>query len=120
MALTKTRTSIWAAQAQAAAATTTSSAVDLSAGYGSAVHLKITNGGTGPTIPAQIQIEVSSDNSAWEQYGGAAIVGSTTNSASVTATVVIPLAVKYLRLVGSANTAQAVTLDAAIVTITAL
>jgi hypothetical protein len=33
---------------------------------------------------------------------------------------VIPLAVKYLRLVGSANTAQAVTLDAAIVTITAL
>lgn len=120
MALTKTRSSIWSAQSQAAAATTTATGVDLSSGYGSTIEMSITNGGTGPTIAAQIQIQTSSDNTNWFDLGGAAIVGSTTNSATVTATVTIPPSVKYVRLVGSANTAQSVTLNAAIVTITAL
>jgi len=34
---------------------------DLSAGYGAQVDIKLTNGATGPTVAAQVQIQVAAD-----------------------------------------------------------
>lgn len=119
MALTKTRTSIWSGTSQTAGSTTTSSAQDLSTYYGSALHIRITNGATGPTVAGQVLIEASADNSAWWDLGGA-LVGGTANSGVYEWTVIVPIEIKYVRLYGSGNTGQTITLDADILSITAL
>ena len=88
----------------------TGTAVDLSVGYGAQISLKITNGATGPTIPGQIQIQVSQDNSEWYNFGGA-LVASTTNSDVTSWSVQIPIGVEYVRTVQGSNTGQNVTVD---------
>lgn len=120
MATTKTRTSIWSAQTlTAGAANTTSSAVDISTGYGAALTIKLTNGATGPTVPAQVQVEVSNDNSGFMKFGGP-LVATTTNSDVSSWGVEIPIGYKYVRLVAGSNTAQNVTADADISNVTAI
>ena len=118
---TKTRTSIWSSQTlTAGAGDTTSSAVDLQDGYSAALNIKLTNGGTGPTVPGQVLIQVSNDNSAWFDFG-AALVGNSTNSAVVAwGGIDIPIGVKYLRLVAGSNTGQNITVDADISEVTAI
>lgn len=113
MATTKTRTSIWAAQTlTAGAGNTTATAVDLADGYGAALNITLTNGATGPTVAAQVQIEVSNDNSTWSKFGGP-LVGSTANSAvSSWGGIDVPIGVKYVRLVAGSNTGQNVTVEA--------
>lgn len=95
----------------AGAGNTTSSAADLTVKYGAVVNVKLTNGGTGPTIAAQVQVQVSEDNSKWYNYGPA-LIGDTANSAVRSWTIVIDAAVQYVRTVAGSNTGQAVTLDA--------
>jgi hypothetical protein len=121
MATTKSVTAIWSGQTlTAGGGDTTSSAVTLDDGYGAALHIKLTNGATGPTVPAQVQIETSADNSEWYEFGGA-LVGTTTNSDVVSwGGIEIPIGVEYLRLVAGSNTGQNVTVDADLSEVTAV
>jgi hypothetical protein len=125
MAATKVRTSIWSAQTlTAGAGNTNSSWIDLSAGYGAQVDIKLTNGGTGPTVAAQVQIQVANDYNAGSptlitNFGGALVAG-VANSEIDYWSVQIPPATEALRLVAGSNTGQNVTVDADISNITVI
>lgn len=87
----------------------TSSTWDLVDGYGGQLHIKITNGATGPTIAAQSQIWASPDSSNWYMFGGALV--STLGNAIVTSwSIPIPIGVKFLNVITGSNTGQNVTL----------
>lgn len=93
----------------AGAADTTSSAWTLDDGYGAVLGIKLTNGATGPTVPAQVQIQFSPDNSNWYNFGSP-LYGSTSNSGVYSWMVEIPPGVEYIRTVAGSNTGQNVTL----------
>src|SRR5438105_254189 len=79
VAPTKTRTSIWSAQTlTAGAGNTTSSAVNINTSFECQVNIKLTNGATGPTVAAQVQVQVANDTTPTllVNYGGA-LVGTT-------------------------------------------
>ena len=99
MASTKAVTAVWNAQTlTAGAGDTTSSVITLDDGYGAGLHIKLTNGATGPTVAAQVQIQVSADNVEYYNFGPA-LVGSTSNNGVVSwGGVEIPIGVEYLRL----------------------
>ncbi len=113
MATTKVFTALAnAVTLTAGAGDTTSSAVTMDTHYGASLSIKLTNGGSAPTTPAQVQIQVSQDNSEWYDFGGA-LVGSVTNSAVVSwGGIDIPIGIEFLRIVSGSNTVQNVTLDA--------
>jgi hypothetical protein len=119
----KTRTSIWSAQNLSAGGADVNGAwIDLSTSYGAQIDIKLTNGGTGPTIPAQVQVQVATNYNAGSptlpvNYGGA-LVGSVTNSVVSQFSVEIPIGVAAVRLVVGSNTGQAVTVDADISSVT--
>jgi len=121
MAATKAVTAIWSNQTLTKdAGDTTSSVVTLDDGYGAALHIKLTNGATGPTVAAQVQIEVSADNSEWYEVGSA-LVGKTGNNAVISwGDIPISIGVEYLRLVAGSNTDQDVVVDADISEVTAV
>lgn len=111
MAMSKTNTQLAnGVTLTAGAGDTTSSAVNATAKYGAILNVKLTNGATGPTIPAQVQPQVSEDNSKWYNYGPA-LIGPTANSAVRSWSVPIDPSVQYIRTVAGSNTAQNVTLD---------
>jgi hypothetical protein len=117
-----TRTSIWSGQALAVGTPQNGAWQNLSTVFESQVNFKITNGATGPTVAAQVQIQVAND---WNSgspnlpinYGGP-LVGDTANNGGGQWSIDIPIGVVALRLVGSGNTGQSVTLDADISAIT--
>ncbi len=113
MATTKSATTIWSSVTlTAGAGDTVATAVDLTDGYGASLNIRLTNGATGPTVPAQVQIEVSNDNSSWYDFGGP-LKATTTNSAVAEwGGIEIPAGVQYLRLTAGSNTAQNVTVSA--------
>lgn len=123
MAATKTETAIWTAQSlTAGGANTSSSWIDLSAAYGAQLSIKLTNGATGPTIAAQVQIQTANDYNAGSptlpvNFGGA-FVGGTTASEVDYLSVEVPFGVAAVRLVAGSNTGQAVTVDADISVVT--
>jgi len=125
MAATKARTSIWSAQTLTAGAGDTSSSwIDLSAGYGALVDIKLTNGATGPTVAAQVQVQVAADYNAGSptlvtNFGGA-LVGLTSNNGVAYFSVEIPIGAAAVRLVAGSNTGQNVTVDADLSQVTAL
>lgn len=85
----------------------TSAVVDNHLGYGSTITVQITNGGTGPTIPATLTIQVSADNTTfvvWAQ-DTAGVTASTTYSFAYQ----LPPEIAYSRVVIGSNTAQSVT-----------
>lgn len=121
MAATKARTSIWAAQTlTAGAGNTTSAAQDLSTTYGSQVDIQLTNGASGPTVPAQVQIQVANDvaGTLFVNFGGPLVAG-VANSGVSSWSIDIPIGVARLRLVAGSNTVQNVTVDADISNVTA-
>jgi len=120
MATTKTATVIWSTQTLTAGAEdTTSSTVTLDDGYGAALHIKLTNGGTGPTVAAQVEVQVSADNSEWYEF--CTLPGGTLASAVYEwGGIEIPIGVEYLRLVAGSNTDQDVTVDADISEVAAI
>jgi len=93
----------------AGAGDTTSSSWDLQDGYGGTLYVKLTNGGTGPTVAAQVQVQASPDDSNWYDVGGP-LVGSTSNSAVSSWKVPIDIGDKYVRTVSGSNTGQNVTI----------
>lgn len=122
MAATKVRTSIWSSQTlTAGAGNTTSSAVDLSTGYGAQVDIQLTNGATGPTVAAQVQVQVAADTSGtlFVNFGGP-LVGSTANAAVSSWSVELPIGVNRLRLVAGSNTVNNVTVDADVSNVTSI
>jgi hypothetical protein len=122
MAATKARTSIWSAQTlTAGAGNTSSSVISLTTTYGSQVDIKLTNGGTGPTVAAQVQVVVGNDATPTlaTNFGGA-LVGSLGNSAISYFSVEIPIGVESVQLVAGSNTGQNVTVDADISSVTGL
>jgi len=87
----------------AAAGDNTSSVWTLDDGYGGQLHIKITNGATGPTIAAQAQVWASPDNSNWYKLGGALV--STLGNAIVTSwSIPIPIGVEYVKIISGSNT----------------
>lgn len=125
MAATKVRTSIWSTTTlTAGAANTNSSWIDLSTVYSALVDIFLTNGATGPTVAAQVQIQVANDYNAGSptkvtNFGGP-LVGVTTNNGVTYFSVEIPIGAAAIRLVAGSNTGQNVTVDADISTVTAL
>lgn len=122
MAATKARTSIWSAQTlTAGAGNTTSSAVDLSTGYGAQIDIQLTNGATGPTVPAQVQIQVAADTGGtlFVNYGGP-LVGGTANNGVSSWSVELPIGVNRFKLVAGSNTGQNVTVDADVSNVTGI
>lgn len=111
MAATKTlRTIIAASTSNAAAATTTGTAIDITTKYGGFLTAKLTNGGTGPTVAANAYIYTSGDNTnfkLWQKLLGD-IVASSVNEWGID----VPPGVMYIRVDVKDNTAQAVTCEA--------
>ena len=111
MAATKTlRTIIAAATSNSAGSTTTGTVIDLTTKYGGFLTIKITNGGTGPTVAASAYIYVSGDNSNFKLV--TTLAATTTNSLAHEWGIEIPPSVMYLRVDVKDNTAQAVTCEA--------
>jgi hypothetical protein len=86
----------------------TSTGVNLTDGYGGKAFVKLTNGATGPTVAAQVQLQESADNSNWYDLGGP-LVGSTGNNEVVSWPVPIDMGTLYIRSVSGSNTGQDVT-----------
>lgn len=122
MASTKARTSIWSAQTlTAGAGNTTSSWVDINTGYGAFIGITITNGATGPTIPAQVQLQTANDTGHTQIVNcGGAMTGGTANNGVYYFTIDIPIGVCSVRLVAGSNTAQNCTVDADLSNVTAI
>lgn len=119
---TKSRTSIWSSQTlTAGGGNTTSSSVNLTTVFEANIDIKLTNGSTGPTVPAQVQPQVANDSAGtlWVNYGGA-LVSTSANSDIQYFSVTIPIGVAAVRLVAGSNTGQNVTVDADISTVTAI
>lgn len=121
MASTKVFTAIWNSQTlTAGAGSITGSVQTLDDGYGATLHIKLTNGATGPTVPAQVLIQVGGDNVEWYDFGPV-LKGDTANSAIRSwGGIEIPFGVEYLRLIAGSNTGQDVIVDADISEVTAL
>ncbi len=102
----------------------TSSVIDLSATFQSQIDIKLTNGATGPTIAAQVQVVVGNNYNAGSptlltNFGGP-LAGSTANSAVSYFSVTIPIGVAAVELVAGSNTGQNVTVDADISSVTGI
>lgn len=121
MALTKARTSLYSAQTlSASSADTTSDAVNNSGSYATLLNITLTNGGTGPTIPAQVRIQVSNDTSGILWTDLCTVVGQVTNNGIYYFSVEIPIAAQAFRTISGSNTGTAVTLNADYSLVTAL
>ena len=89
----------------AGAADHDSSTWTLDDGYGGQLHIKITNGATGPTVAAQAQIWASPDNSNWYKFGGA-LVAALGNAVISSWSIPIPIGIEYLKVISGSNTGQ--------------
>ena len=118
MALTKNDTTIVASASNAAGATTRGT-IDLSAVYGGIVTLKITNGGTGPTLQCEGRVLISHADTlptaagagadwktVWRFGGGTAANGVTEQSFQ------FGPEVRHIEVEFTGNTVQAVTVEA--------
>ena len=118
MALAKSKSVIVASASNAASATTRGT-IDLSAAYGGIVTMKITNGGTGPTVQCEGRVLIShadtlppaaSAGADWKtiwRFGG-----GTTNSAVTEQSFQFGPEVRHLEVEFTGNTGQAVTVEA--------
>ena len=90
------------------------SVVDLTTGTGAGLNLKVTNAGTGPTLPAKLTIQVSTDQTNWYQYGGAIVAGTTASTAYSWGGIILPKEIMYFKVSAGSNTDQNVTLNASV------
>jgi hypothetical protein len=110
MATTKVASSILVSVSNAAAATKTSSSLNLTAAYGALILAKVTNGSTAPTTAATVTVNVSSDGSTWRVFAvqSAGLAASGIYSMAFD----IPLSAMFVEVVFAGNTGQAVTVEA--------
>lgn len=119
MAITKALTQLQASATNAAAATATSTTLDMTTKYGGFVTAIVTNGATGPTLPCTFVIMTSDDNFTTSRDAYTFVAG-TTASTTYTFNQDIPWGVMYLRSKFTGNTAQSVTVMAEIGAVTAI
>jgi hypothetical protein len=120
MALTKTPATIIAAATSNGAGSTTRGTVDLRSVYGGILTVKLTNGGTGPTVQAQANVLIAHNSGAtptassagtdWKTVASWAN-GTAANTVGEWSMVVDP-AVTHLEVEVTGNTVQAVTCEA--------
>jgi len=78
---------------------------DLDNGFGGQLYIEVTNGATGPTVAAILQIYASPDDTTYYKFGGA--LGSTLgNNAVTTWSIPIPIGVEFIRVMSGSNTDQ--------------
>lgn len=111
MAATKTlKTYIAAGTSNAAGTTTTGSVLNHTTAYGGLVTAKIVNGGTAPTIVAQVNFYTSGDGTNFKLFGSES--ASRFNSITHEYSWNLPAGAMYSRVDVTGNTAQAVTCEA--------
>lgn len=109
MATTKVGGNIYASTTlTAGAAETTLGSLTTTTDYGVSASLFITNGATGPTLPAFVKLQVSNDNTNWATLAGPFYAG-TTAATTYDFTITVPKEYQYIRVRGGGNTAQNVT-----------
>ena len=88
----------------------TSISVPLHASDGATAHIKLLNGATGPTLPAEVQVQVSPDDSLWISNGGP-LKGGVTNNGAYTWPMDITTGAKFARFVVGSNTDEDVSVS---------
>ncbi|HSV28836.1 MAG TPA: hypothetical protein VLL76_04740, partial [Candidatus Omnitrophota bacterium] len=104
----------------ASAADTVSATQDLTGAYQASAKVRITNGGTGPTVAAQCRVQVAEADTAAKFMTLATCQAGVTNSGVFEWVVIIPDPSMYVRFVSGSNTGQNVTLRVTVERITAL
>ena len=124
MALTKSDTTIIASASNAAGATSRGT-IDLSSAYGGIVTMKITNGGTAPTLQCEGRVLIShadtlptaaSAGADWKtiwRFGGGTVASAVTEQSFQ-----FGPEVRHLEVEFTGNTVQAVTVEAIVTTYT--
>lgn len=125
MPVAKNRTALWSGQTLTAGAGDTNSPwIDLTGAYAAVVDMILTNGAAGPTVPAQIQVQIAADYNGGSPSQvtklGGPCMGTSTNNDIQHFVVELPAAAAAVRLVAGSNTGQNVTVDADLSRITAL
>lgn len=110
MAATKTKRTLFASASVAAATPTNGTELDLSTRYGGVLTVKLTNGGTGPTIAINAYVYIG--GATGEKKLFTKLPGDSVNSSVNEFAVEIPLGVMFLNITFQDNTAQAVTCEA--------
>jgi hypothetical protein len=119
MARAKYEQSIVASVSNAADATTRG-AIDVRERDGGLITIKMTNGATGPTVPCRARIMVAHTTGATPATAAAGadwktveiMIGATTNNAVIERKYDFGPAVKHVQVEFTANTVQAVTVEA--------
>lgn len=94
-------------QSVAAGTPQTSLVIDNHTGYGVTISIQIVNGGTGPTLPANVTVLVSADNTTFAPW--ATDTAGTAASGTYSFGYQLPPEIAYAKVTISGNTAQAVT-----------
>ena len=126
--LTKTPRTLIAAATSNAAGSTTRGTADLRTAQGGLLTVKITNGATGPTVPATVNILIAHNAGATPTAAAAgadwktiwSFSASTGNSVVTEQSITIDPAVMHVEVEVTGNTAQAVTCEAFLSEITSV
>lgn len=118
--ITKTARTLIAAATSNAAGSTTRGTADLRTAQGGLLTVKVTNGATGPTVPATVNILVAHDAGATPTAASAgsdwktiwSFAASTGNNVVTEQSITIDPAVMHVEVEVTGNTAQAVTCEA--------
>lgn len=118
MALTKSKSTVVASASNAAGATTRG-ALTVAAKYGGIVTIKITNGGTGPTVQCEGRVLISHEDALPAAAAAGAdwktvwrFGGGTTNSAVTEQSFTFGPEIRHIEVEFTGNTGQAVTVEA--------
>ena len=103
---TKTARTLVSSQS-VAAGNSVNGTLDLSTRFGALLTAMITNGATGPTVPCQLKIETSSDDTTWYEY--LTVEAGNANSGKYTYNIDLPASVINVRATFGQHTDQAVT-----------
>jgi len=107
---TKAAHTLQASTSNAADATTTGGAIDLTGALGMTITAKVTNGATGPTAACRFIVEVSHDATNWKTFSEQA--AGADNDGVYAFVVDVPAPVMHARTRFTGNTGQAVTVEA--------
>lgn len=126
--LTKTPRTLIAAATSNAAGSTTRGTADLRTAQGGMLTIKITNGATGPTVPATVNILIAHNAGATPTAAAAgadwktiwSFAASTGNNVITEQSITIDPGVMHLEVEVTGNTAQAVTCEAYLSEITSV
>ena len=126
--LTKTPRTLIAASTSNAAGSSTRGTADLRTAQGGLLTVKVTNGATGPTVPATVNILVAHNSGATPAAASAgadwktiwSFAASTGNNVVTEQSITIDPAVMHLEVEVTGNTGQAVTCEAYLSEITSV